>query len=315
MKNKIITVTLNPCIDKTVNINCFETGIVNRTVSSRIDAGGKGINVSRVLADSDIDTLALGITGGIQGEILENILTKENVPYDFTHSKNETRTNLKIYDPITKNTTDINEPGIKTDGETLNSFYEKLISVLPQAQLLILAGSVPPGCDHSVYSAITAIAKEYNVKVILDADGELLSKGIESVPYAIKPNIHELEHLCGQKLICEKDIISSVKSISDKGIDLVVVSLGKNGAIFYTKSKIIKAKSLDVDVKSTVGCGDSMVAAIAYSIAHGYDLESLSRLSIAAGSLTASKEGTNMCKITEALNKSSEVEIQIFNEI
>ncbi len=313
--NKIITVTLNPCIDKTVEINNFKTGMVNRTLYTRIDAGGKGINVSRVLSDSDAGSLALGIIGGMQGKILEDILTGENVCFDFIHGSGETRTNLKIYDKITRITTDINEPGPEITGNTLNLFYEKLICVLPNARVLVLAGSVPPGCDTSVYASIIKIAKEYNVKVILDADGELLANGIGAVPAVIKPNIHELENLCKKKFTDEKEIISSLKDISNKGIELIAVSLGKDGAIFYNNGKVIKAKSLDVNVKSTVGCGDSMVAAIAYASVNNFDLQMLSKTAVAAGSLTASKDGTNMCRITEALKTAANVEIQTITEI
>lgn len=310
MKDKILTVTLNPCIDKTIEITDFKKGKVNRIKNLRTDAGGKGINASRVLSDSDIETIALSIVGGKTGELLEELLIKENVKLDFLKITGETRTNYKIYDPVTLETTDINESGININEDILNEFYQLLIKYLPSTSVLILAGSVPPGCKKTVYSDITSLAKEYDVKVIVDADGELLKYAIDSKPYAIKPNIHELENLLSKELNSEEEIIKSIHELSNNGISLVCVSMGKDGAYFYKDGQMIKTKPIKVDVKSAVGCGDSMVASIAYSIVHSYGLDTTAKIATAAGSLTAAKDGTNTCKIDEAVDASKEVEVK-----
>lgn len=311
MKDKILTVTLNPCIDKTIEITDFKKGEVNRIKNLRTDAGGKGINASRVLSDSDIETIALSIVGGKTGELLEELLIKENVKLDFLKITGETRTNYKIYDPVTLETTDINESGININEDILNEFYQLLIKYLPSTSVLILAGSVPPGCKKTVYSDITTLAKEYDVKVIVDADGELLKYAIDSKPYAIKPNIHELENLLSKELNSEEEIIKSIHELSNNGISLVCVSMGKDGAYFYKDGQMIKTKPIKVNVKSAVGCGDSMVASIAYSIVHSYGLDTTAKIATAAGSLTAAKDGTNTCNIDEAVDKSKEVEAKI----
>lgn len=311
MKDKILTVTLNPCIDKTIEIPEFKKGEVNRIKNIRMDAGGKGINASRVLSNSDIETIALSIVGGKTGELLEELLVKENVKFDFLKINGETRTNYKIYDPTTLETTDINESGINISDDVLNEFYQKLIEYLPEASVLVLAGSVPPGCKKTVYSDITSLAKEHDVKVIVDADGELLKYAIDSKPYAIKPNIHELENLLSKELTSDEEIIQAIRELSNKGISLICVSMGKDGACFYKDGQMIKTKPIKVDVKSAVGCGDSMVASIAYSIVHSYDLDTTAKIATAAGSLTAALDGTNTCKINESVDKSKEVEAKI----
>ena len=311
MKDKILTVTLNPCIDKTIELSDFKKGEVNRIENSRTDAGGKGINASRVLSECDIKSIALSIVGGKTGELLESLLRSENVQFDFLKTDGETRTNYKVYDSKSFETTDINESGININEDILNEFYQLLIKYLPSTSVLILAGSIPPGCKKTIYSDITTLAKEYEVKVIVDADGELLKYAIDSVPYAIKPNIHELETLIGRELNSEEDIISAISELSKKGISLICVSVGKDGAYFYKDGQVIKTKPLKVNVKSAVGCGDSMVASIAYSTVHSHSLETTAKIATAAGSLTASKDGTNTCKIDEAIDASKDIEFEM----
>lgn len=297
--SKIITLTLNPSLDKTFNLDNFLKGKVNRAQDYRIDAGGKGINVSRALTNFKTENTALGIIGGESGDLLEKLLKKENVDCDFLKTDGQTRTNYKIFDAAGGDTTDINEPGIRMTSEIEQAFFEKYRSHLNSADFAVLAGSTPPNTEPSIYKLLIDEAKKFNVKVILDAEGDKLREGIKALPFAIKPNIHEFEDLCGKTMKSQSDILNGIREIQKSGIELVVVSMGGDGAIFMQKNIAYKTIAPKVAKKSTVGCGDSVVAGIVYSLANGFDLKKTAMFSAACGSVTATKDGTNMCNLDE----------------
>ena len=298
---KVLTVTLNPCLDKTFNLDNFVKGKVNRAKEWRVDAGGKGINVSRALTNFKISNLAMGIVGGNSGENLKKLLLREGVESDFLEVPGETRTNYKIFDKETGETTDINELGIPMTDEIMSAFMEKYRKNLKSADMVVLAGSIPPGTDDAVYKELAQEASEAGAKVILDTEGLRLSEGIKAMPFAIKPNIHEFEELLGRKMNAKGDILNGIKEVNEKGVELVVVSMGGDGAIFMQGNVAYKTRPLAIERKSTVGCGDSVVAGMVYSIINGFDLKKTAMISAAAGSVTASKDGTNMCTEEEVM--------------
>lgn len=297
--SKIITLTLNPSLDKTFNLDNFRKGKVNRADGYRIDAGGKGINVSRALSNFNTENTALGIIGGESGALLEKLLIKENVECDFLKVDGQTRTNYKIFDAASGDTTDINEPGIRMNPAQHDAFFEKYRTHLKNAGFAVLAGSIPPDTEPDIYKTLIEEAKKYGVKVILDAEGEKLGEGIKAQPFAIKPNIHEFEDLCGKSMKSQADILNGIREIQKSGIELVVVSMGGDGAIFMQGNIAYRTIAPKVARKSTVGCGDSVVAGLVYSLANGFDLKKTAMFSAACGSVTATKDGTNMCTLDE----------------
>ena len=304
---KVLTVTLNPSLDKTFNLEEFTPGRVNRCSELRIDAGGKGINVSRALANFRTPTLALGISGGENGKILKELLLSEGVESDFLETDGNTRMNYKIFDKKTKDTTDINEAGIPMTPEILTLFMEKYKTHLKSADYVVLAGSLPPKTDERIYRILGEEASKQNVRVILDTEGQKLREGIKALPFAIKPNIHEFEDLCGKTMKNRADILNSIREVHESGVELVVVTLGGDGAIFMQGNTAYKTLPLSTDRKSTVGCGDSVVAGMCYSLINGFDLKKTAMICAAAGSLTASKDGTNMCTKEEVICNYSKV--------
>lgn len=296
---KIITVTLNPSLDKTFNIGKFEKGKVNRPESARIDAGGKGINVSRALANFQTESVALGISGGENGRILEEILKREGVTADFLKVSGNTRMNYKIFDMHTGDTTDINEQGIYMSEECEKLFSEKYKQALKKSEFVVLAGSIPPNTPCDIYKKLAEVAEKENVKVILDAEGTPLREGIKAKPFAIKPNLREFEDLCGKTMKTQTDILNGMRELCEYGIKFAVVSLGADGAIFMRGRVAYKTGASKVERKSTVGCGDSVVAGMVYSLSKGFDLKKTAMFSAACGSVSATKDGTNMCTINE----------------
>ena len=288
----IITVTLNPAIDKTIEIDEFKIGSVNRIVSTRIDAGGKGINVSKVIKELQHKSLALGFLGGNSGNQIKDYLDDLNINNEFLSVKGETRTNLKIFDKINNTHTDINENGPSLEEKDITNIKEKIMEHCTEKSLVILSGSVPSGTSSAVYGEIIKEIKNKGGKVILDAEGDLLLQGIKAGPYMVKPNIDELEKAFGMNIDNEDKVIKIAKKILEYGVKYVVISLGSEGSIFISREKVAKVNGLKVDVKSTVGAGDSMVAAMAVAAQNGYSFEEAIKLACATSTANVMTEGT-----------------------
>lgn len=289
----IKTVTFNPAVDKTVEIDDFKIGEVNRISSIRLDAGGKGINVAKTIIAMGGSSISTGFLAGRNGDYIRDCLNRMQVPNDFLFVKGETRTNLKVVDRSRKTNTDINEPGlIEVTADDLSLLEQKVFSDMYKDDLLILSGSVPSNTTEDIYRRWTERANQSGIKVFLDADGELLREGIKARPFLVKPNLEELERLLNRKLNDLKEIVSAGRSLLDMGVETAIVSLGADGAVFFHGELALYAGGLKVEVKSTVGAGDAMIAAFAYAISNGFPFEKAAALSVAAGTANVAREGT-----------------------
>lgn len=307
----IITVTLNPAVDKTVEINRFAINTVNRVSSMRLDAGGKGINVSKVILSLGGKSKAVGFLGGRAGNFIKSYLDEMGIENDFIVVKGETRTNLKIVDPLQYTNTDINEMGPKITTEDIKQMDNYISESLDEKSVIVFSGSVPPNIDQDIYQKWILQAKKKGAKSILDADGELLRMGIEAGPYLIKPNIHELERLVARKITGIEEAVECSRIIIEKyGVEIVVVSMGEKGALFLNKEATLFAKGITVDVKSTVGAGDSMVAALAYAINEGYVFEKAVSLAVAAGTANVMTYGTEPSSLEVIMELEKQVQCE-----
>lgn len=288
----IYTVTLNPALDKTVEIPSLTIDSVNRITTLRTDPGGKGINVSKVIDKLGRKSIATGILGGDTGHNILSALDKMGLESSFLFVEGETRTNLKIIDPVCKTNTDINEPGVTVSAEILNQLKGELLKRLQEGDIVILSGSLPKGSPKDTYNTWVTDCKKAGAKVFLDADGSLLAEGIEAGPYLIKPNNHELSGLMNQTLESPEELAKAAKSLMKHGIEKVIVSMGSKGALYVTKEEVLYAEGLKVPVGSTVGAGDSVVAALAVAEEAGMSLEETVRLSTATGAANVMCSGT-----------------------
>ncbi|MCI1982982.1 MAG: 1-phosphofructokinase [Oscillospiraceae bacterium] len=295
MNRSVLTVALNPSVDKTVTVDRLAPYGLNRVQQSEIDPGGKGINVARVLQSFGDDVTVTGFLSGHTGKFLFDCIQQDKIKTGFLEIPGETRTNIKIFDQTVKKTTEINEQGNYIAPEELELFQKKFLCLLPTVRVVVISGSLPPGVPLDFYAELTELAEKSGAKVILDADGEALQKGIDSRPFAVKPNIHELTALIGKPLKTEKDVLEAGRNLLEKGIRLVVVSLGADGAIALDPSGAFKADVWKITVKSATGAGDSMVGALADAVLCGMSLEEITRAATAAGTVTASKPGTQLC--------------------
>ena len=301
----IYTVTLNPALDKTVEIPSLTVDAVNRITSMRTDPGGKGINVSKVIQKLGGASVAAGILGGATGRAILSALTEMGLTTLFHFVEGETRTNMKIIDPDNHTNTDINEPGVTVSEEILEKLLEELLAKVTKEDIVVISGSMPKGSPKDTYYTWTKAFREKGAKVILDADGDLLKAGLKASPYLIKlnvlkyhpflikPNNHELGALTGRALETPEEIAETAAELmKEYGIGKVVVSMGGDGAVYVTKDKTIYAEGLKVPVGSTVGAGDSVVAALAVSEEEGKTLEETVRLSTAVGAANVMCSGT-----------------------
>lgn len=284
----IVTVTMNPAIDKTVDIQTFEYGGLNRITSVVQDPGGKGINVSKTIKHLEGKTIATGFLAGNGGNIIEKGLKELAIETDFIWSEGETRTNMKVVDNQGK-VTEFNEQGPVINESATAKLLEKLENMANNKTLFVLAGSIPQGIDKGIYGLITEKVKKKGAKVFLDADGELFVKALEAKPDFIKPNRFELEQyfeFIGKST--ESDLITMGRKLQDKGIGTVAISLGSEGALFVLPEGAVKVPGLKVEAHSTVGAGDAMVAALSYGIDSNLSMEECIKLGVAtsAGAVT-----------------------------
>jgi 1-phosphofructokinase len=259
-KIDVVTVTLNPAIDQTITIANFRPGVVNRVTEEHSHPGGKGVNVGAVLADYGHTVAVTGCLGRDNSAPFEAFFAKKKIKNCFVEVPGLTRTSVKIVDSDRMQTTDINFPGQRISASDIKSVYAALEEL--DAKWYVVGGSVPPGVEKTIYRDMIELLRERGANVALDASDEALRFGIEAKPFLIKPNLYELETLTGKKLRTEKAVIEAARSLLKKGIQQVVVSLGAKGACFVSVEETVVAVPPEVEVGSTVGAGDAMVAGL-----------------------------------------------------
>ena len=288
----IITVSLNPALDKSLVVDGIHIDGVNRVVGSRLDAGGKSINVAKIIKVLGSDTLATGIVGGAAGTFIQQQLDGMDIRHDFVVRKEPTRTNLKIRDTARNTITEFNEPGEPVTEELLAEVWGKIDSVAKSGDTVVISGANPPGMGDEVIAQWITNLKQKGVMVALDTVGNPMKLGIAAKPNIIKPNIHELSDLLGEPLHYFRDVIAAARQIVQQGVERVVVSMGGDGALFVTKDQILRSNGVKVPVVSTVGSGDAMLGAILYHLQRGCCWEEAARWSVATGAANVMCEGS-----------------------
>ena len=291
----ITTVTPNPSLDITITVDGLVVDETNRWKSSRIYAGGKGIDVSRAIREMSGRTVAYGFIGGNPGRQVEILLDKEGVSFSFTPVDHETRANFIIADTKTSQQTRIDAPGPRISKEEFERFRRKIVQISPKPNLVVIGGSVPPGLPVNIYYDMIMDARDFKVRCLLDSEGQWLEEGIKAKPYLIKPNVREAEALLKTELPTEEAIIKAALNLVEMGIEVVVISRGKDGLIAATKRRIVKAVPPEVKVKSAVGAGDCTVAGLALKLVHEEPLIEACRLAVAMGTAAVLTPGTELC--------------------
>ncbi|MGV3011452.1 1-phosphofructokinase [Streptococcus thoraltensis] len=278
----IYTVTLNPSIDYIVRLDAVEVGQVNRMDSDDKYAGGKGINVSRVLKRLAIDNTATGFIGGFTGRFITDELEKEGISTAFVPVSQDTRINVKIK---ADQETEINGAGPVISNQELDALKEQLAH-LTSEDVVVFAGSAPSNLGNQVYKELLPIAKASGAAIVCDFEGETLLESLAYQPLLVKPNNHELEAIFDVTLESLDDIEAYARKILEKGAQNALISMAGDGALLVTEDAAYFAKPIKGQVKNSVGAGDSMVAGFTGEfVKSGNALEAL-KWGVACGTAT-----------------------------
>ena len=291
VKGMITTICMNPSFDKTVEVQTLEIGQVNRIQEARIDLGGNGINVAVVAERLGLEVQCLGMMGKDGAAELSDLIEKEHLKYSFQTIPGHVRTNTKILSRSGQGITELNEPGPVVTQEILDQFFSMAIEKTKGSDMVVLTGSLPPGCPEGTYRDLLKILE--GKKCILDTEGkelELAAKG--ACPFLIKPNLKELETTLGIELRTLRTIRDAALLFVRLGVKHAVVSMGEMGAMYVSDDKTLFAPALRVEIKSTVGAGDAMIGGLLLGYEKEKDMAKAFRYGIAAGAASVMTEGT-----------------------
>lgn len=297
----IITITLNPAIDRTIRIDGPLTPMkLNRSVGTVVEPGGKGINVSRAVKALGGYSIALGFSAGRNGRALKDALTSANIHHNFVDVPGETRVNILIIDEV-GNHTEINEPGAKLmDGDYLR-LLERIEQHLQPENVFVLTGSVPPQFSQKNYLKLCKLIKKAGCRLIIDTDGERLRETLHLEPDFVKPNIFELAEAAGTEISTDPEVVAqSAKKLLDMGARAVCVSMSQEGALFAAKDEheilYVNCNPKIFD-HGAVGTGDAMVGALANSMENNLSFVELAKYTVATGRACARLPGTEMATL------------------
>ncbi|MDR2879360.1 MAG: 1-phosphofructokinase [Fusobacteriales bacterium] len=276
----ITTVTLNPAIDTRYFIEDFKEGRLFRAEKTIKSPGGKGLNVTKVLRQMDADVVATGITGGKNGEWIQENLKKMDIKEEFYVSSAETRVCIAVLAKHSE--TEILESGEELTDSDLRAFEKKLMELVEKSDVITMSGSLPKGTETGYYQKLVELVNRKGKKVILDTSGKSLLEGVKGKPYLIKPNFDELEYVLGESIDGRDKIKKAVEKLKNLGAQNVLVSLGGEGAIYFGE-EILKITIPKIKIHNTVGSGDSSVAGFAKGLDDGLELNEILKLSMACG--------------------------------
>jgi 1-phosphofructokinase len=282
----VVTVTLNPAIDLTVTLDQLVVGAVQRASAAVFNCGGKGVNVAGCLADWGARAAATGVLGRSNDGAFADFFASKGVADRFVRIGGETRTNIKIADRASGDTTDVNLPGLTVSDSAFAAVRAELSRCVAPRQPVVLAGSLPDSLPDAAWATLAGDLARHNARVVLDTSGAPLAAALASGQplHAVKPNRAELEALLGRDLPTTSDLVCAARALLDRGVALVVVSLGAEGALFVDRQAALAAALPAKKALSTVGAGDAMVAGIAAALIEGASLERLARLAVAFAS-------------------------------
>ena len=287
----ITSISLNPSIDRMLVVESFTPGGLNRVVEKRDIAAGKGINVALAVSALGLDAECVGFMYRDSGSLFEKRLMINSTPFDFVWCEGEVRTNIKVFDRAAGVVTELNESGTTIGEEEIAQMTEMVCRHAENSDYLVLSGSLPPGCPQDYYRTLINAVEGLGCRCVLDADGDRLKYGLQARPFMIKPNRYELETMIGRKLGGIADIRDAARRYIDLGVEIVAVSLGADGALIASADDTLYAPRMNIEVKSTVGAGDSMVAGLVAGFMADRTLEDTFRMGVAAASARCMTEG------------------------
>ena len=289
----IYTVTLNPAIDKQLQVNSIRFNDVLNATAIRCDFGGKGFNVARMLHSLGVPSVAIGFAGDSNGEFLESGLNKLGITTDFIWIDKQTRTNISIIEEKNGKHIKVNEPGPQIKMRDIHALSDKIKNTTKKGDWWVLAGSLPPGTPKDIYAQFIEIIQGRGANAILDTSGEALAKGCAAKPYLVKPNSNEAKQLVSENGKEYENFSQIAQIIRGLGAKNVIISMGKDGAVAATEKESKLIKSPRINEINPTGAGDAMVAGIVWGLTKGKTILSATEYGIACGAATASQTGTD----------------------
>jgi 1-phosphofructokinase family hexose kinase len=290
----IYTLTLNPAVDRELTVPSVEYDSVLRATESRVDFGGKGFNVSRLLKGLGAESTAVGFLGGKAGETLQDGLRSLGIITDFVWVTGETRTNISIVTQSGEHYIKVNEKGPLVEPARQQELIDKIDSLAKPGDWWVLAGSLPPGCAEDIYARIIRVLNRHGAQTLLDTTGESLRLGCTEKPYLVKPNAEEAGVLTGLPVNTPGDIVAVAARIRELGAQNVVISMGKDGALLQSAEGTWLVRSPAIKEKNPIGAGDSMVGGMVWALTQGKPLKESLGWGVASGAATASLSGTEV---------------------
>jgi len=294
--NKIITLTLNPALDKSISVPELVPEKKLRCTDAKVEPGGGGINVSRAIHKLGGKSEAVYLSGGYTGKHFEELMTAENIVSVILPMREATRENFVVLDASANlqyrfgmQGPELSEPEWQ---QALDHIKEQ-----NEVAYIVASGSLPPGVPVDFFGRLAVIAKQKNARLIVDTSGEALQHAVKEGLFLIKPNLGELSNLYGKEKLAKEEVLNAARSIiAGGGCEIMVVSMGAEGAMLITIDKQLQVKPPDVTIHSTVGAGDSMVGAMVLALWNGWSLEDVLYYGVAAGSAATLNAGTELCK-------------------
>jgi 6-phosphofructokinase 2 len=289
----IYTITQSPALIRTVDVEEIIYDDVNEIIEEKNTAGGKGIDISRVIKELGGQSVALGFIGGYNGLELEGRLINEGILCDFTRINDEIRSHVIIYQRKKNLQTLLSTNGPEIKSFEVSALYNK-VRELPGDSYVVLGGSTPRGMSDNFFAQLITTLKEKGVKVVLDADGEALARGVNAGPFLIKPNIHEFGRLVGKNIADIEEVIEEAKPYLGL-VEYIIVSAGARGVVGVSKDGCYHITPPKVKVRSSIGAGDSLVAGIVFVLSMGRSFEESLTLGVACGTASTLNPGNQLC--------------------
>ncbi|MFD2444352.1 1-phosphofructokinase [Bacillus sp. CGMCC 1.16607] len=305
----ITTITLNAALDKTYYLPKLSLGETNRLQQLHVEPGGKGVNVAKVLHTLGVNVCTSGFIGGSNGKRITQLLDERNISHDFIAIQGESRECLTIIDNEAKQETEILEVGPEISSDEWDRLCFHMKKIAKKSEMIILSGSLPLGVPDEGYGKLIDIIQQNGSKAILDTSGSALLYGIESAPFVIKPNEHELKQVLKKETITFQEAVEVGKTLIEKGIQNVCISFGKEGAVLITQNATYRVKVPPMNIVNTIGSGDSMLAGLAAGFYTNLPVEETLVLASACGAANALQPSAGRVELTEVRRLINQIEI------
>ncbi len=309
---KVVTITLNPALDLTGTVETLKLGSVNLVQQSNLHAAGKGVNVAKVLSDLGADVTVTGFLGKENPELFHQLFDEISVKNEFVEVNGSTRINVKLVE-ANGDVSDINFPGVQINADDIARFEETLFTLAETHDYFVLAGSLPIGVTPDLCASWISRLHQLGKKVLFDSSKAALSAGIEANPWLIKPNDEELSDFIGQYLETPEQCQKAAQTLSDKGIENIVVSMGANGVMWLNQGEWLRAQPPKMNIVSTVGAGDTLVAGLCWGHMQAMPKSDLLRFATALSALAVSQVGVGLPSFEELENIKRQTQVSVTN--